>query len=194
MGKCNQKACPYTEKEREQSFSSDPKRKGERSKAGHCPFLGQTQTIGQQAQKETVRSCTGHPNRWNRIGNFFLFPFFRFGYEMLLLIFFFSWLGRFRFDSFLFWVLGFSIKMFVDMVSIVFPNPLLSLPSVINLLPLPKLIPPLFLFSNLPNPSLYNDEENFRSCYRLFEVTALQFNIKNMFTVIGLVFLQKLCR
>ena len=38
MGKYNQKACPYTEKEREQSFSSDPKRKGERSKAGHCPF------------------------------------------------------------------------------------------------------------------------------------------------------------
>ena len=52
-------------------------------------------------------------NRWNRIGKFFLFPFFRFGYEMLLLIDYFL-LGRFRFDSFLFWVLGFSIKMFVD--------------------------------------------------------------------------------
>ena len=53
------------------------------------------------------------PNPRNRIGKFFLFPFFRFGYEMLLLIDYFL-LGRFRFDSFLFWVLGFSIKMFVD--------------------------------------------------------------------------------
>ena len=82
--------------------------------------------------------------------------------------------------------------MFIDMVSIVFPNPPLSLPSVINLLPSPKLFPPLFLFSNLPNLSLYNDEELSRSCYRLFEVAALQFDVKNKFTVIGLVFLQKL--
>ena len=37
-------------------------------------------------------------------GNFF-FPFFRSGYEILLLIGFFL-LDRFRFDSFLFWVLG----------------------------------------------------------------------------------------
>ena len=189
MGKYIQKACPYTKKEREQSFSSDPKRKGERSKVGH-----QTQTIGQQAEKETVRSCTSHPNRRNRTGKFFLFPFFKFGYEMLLLIDFFFLLGRFRFDSFLFWVLGFSIKMFVDMVSIVFPNPPLSLPSVINLLPSLKLFPPLFLFSNLPNPSLYNHEELFRSYYRLFEVAALQFDIQSIFTVIGLVFLQKLYR
>ena len=115
---------------------------------------------------------------------------------MLLLIdfFFFFFGGRFRFDSFLFWVLGFSIKMFVDMVSIVFLNPFFSLPSVINLLHLPKLFPPLFLFCNLPNPSLYNDEELFRSYYRLFEVTALQFDVKNMFTVIGLIFLPKLYR
>ena len=116
------------------------------------------------------------PNPRNRIGKFFLFPFFRFGYEMLLLIDYFL-LGRFRFDLFLFWVLGFSIKMFVDMVSIVFLNPPLSLPLVINLLPSPKLFPPLFLFSHLPNPSLYNDEELFRSCYRLFEVVALQFDV-----------------
>ena len=68
------------------------------------------------------------------------------------------------------------------MVSIVFPNPPLSLPSVINLLPSPKLFPPLFLFSHLPNPSLYNDEELFRSCYHLFEVAALQFNVQNMYT------------
>ena len=142
MGKYNQKACPYSEKDREQSF--------------------------------------------------------------------FFWLGRFRFDLFLFWVLGFSIKMFVDMVSIVFPNPPLSLPSVINLLPSLKLFPPLFLFSHLPNPSLYNDEELIRSlkisptshkklsshcvasCYRLFGVSTLQFDVKNMFTVIRPVFLQKL--
>ena len=54
-------------------------------------------------------------------GNFF-FLFFRSGYEILLLIEIFVWnftfnwlflLDRFRFDSFLFWVLGFSIKMFV---------------------------------------------------------------------------------
>ena len=38
-------------------------------------------------------------------GNFF-FPFFRSGYEILLLIVFFFLLDRFRFDSFLFWVLG----------------------------------------------------------------------------------------
>ena len=66
-------------------------------------------------QKETIKSCINHPNRRNPTGKFFLFPFFRFGYEMLLLIdFFFFWLGRFRFDSFLFWVFGFSIKMSVD--------------------------------------------------------------------------------
>ena len=70
---------------------------------------------------------------------------------------------------------------------------------------------PLSFFSlNLPNPSLYNDEELLRSlkisptshkklsshciasCYRLFGVTALQFDVNNMFTVIGPVFLQKL--
>ena len=68
------------------------------------------------------------------------------------------------------------------MVSIVFLNPPLSLTLVINLLPSPKLFPPLFLFSHLPNPSLYNDEELFRSCYRLFEVAALQFDVQNMFT------------
>ena len=66
------------------------------------------------------------------------------------------------------------------------------------------------LFSNLPNLSLYNDEELLRSLkispishkklsshciasyYRLFKVTTLQFNVKNRFTVIRLVFLQKL--
>ena len=68
------------------------------------------------------------------------------------------------------------------------------------------------LFSNLPNPSLYNDEELvlhrslkisptshkklsshcIASYYRLFRVTTLQFNVKNRFTVIRPVFLQKL--
>ena len=55
------------------------------------------------------------PNPRNRIGKFFLFPFFRFGYEMLLLIDYFL-LGRFRFDLFLFWVFRFSIKMFVSSI------------------------------------------------------------------------------
>ena len=104
----------------------------------------------------------------------------------------------------------FSQPLTPNIFSIVFPNPPLSLPLVINLLPSSKLFPPLFLFSNLPNPSLYNDEELIRSlkisstshkklsshciasCYRLFGVTALQFDVNNMFTVIGPVFLQKL--
>ena len=42
----------------------------------------------------------------------FFFQFCRFGYKTLLLIEFFL-LGRFRFDSFLFWVFGISIKRFV---------------------------------------------------------------------------------
>ena len=41
------------------------------------------------------------------------FPFCRFGYEILLLINFFCWIGL-DLIHFLFWVLGFSIKMFVD--------------------------------------------------------------------------------
>ena len=107
---------------------------------------------------------------------------------------------------------AFSHPLTPNIVSIVFPNPPLSLPSVINLLLSPKLFPPLFLFSNLPNPSLYNDEELIRSlkisltshnklsslciasCYCLFRVAALQFDVKNMFTVIGPIFLQKLYR
>ena len=86
-------------------------------------------------------------------------------------------------------------------------------PISIEFAPTQSCFSPLFLFSNLPNPSLHNDEELLRSratshkklssllfrlqfiirsasshcivsCYRLFDV-------KNMFTVIRLVFLQK---
>ena len=44
----------------------------------------------------------------------FFSQFCRFGYKtFLLIVFFFFFFGRFRFDSFLLWVFGFSIKMFV---------------------------------------------------------------------------------
>ena len=74
------------------------KRQREISKAGDCSFLGQIWTI---------RTAIYQPPESLELAPvIFFFPFFRSRYEILLLIVFFFLLDRFRFDSFLFWVLG----------------------------------------------------------------------------------------
>ena len=98
---------PNTEKERKQNCSLVPR---EREK---YPRLAKLRPSEQQAQKETDKPYINHLNHRN--GNFF--PFLRSGYEILLLIGFFFFLDRFRFASFLFWVLGkknsYRIKPFI---------------------------------------------------------------------------------
>ena len=109
MGKLHSKGLPvYGERERTELFV-EPQEK-ERKIQGRplsIPWLDLDHWIA-----STERTCINHPNRRNCIGKFFLFPFFIFGYEMLLLIDFFFLLGRFRFDSFLFWVLGLRWSFF----------------------------------------------------------------------------------
>ena len=63
-----------------------------------------------------VRPFIHHPDRqnWHRYNFFPIFQIWPFGYEMLLLIQLF--VDMFRFDSFLFQVFRFSIKMFVFLI------------------------------------------------------------------------------
>ena len=109
---------PYTEQEKQspslhirkvciEFFWNFFSAKREISKAGHHhqfphhrPFPFQIQTI----RSPELTSTTIH---------FFFSQFCKFGYKTLLLIDFFFLFNRFRFDSFLLWVFGFSIKMFV---------------------------------------------------------------------------------
>ena len=63
-----------------------------------------------------VRPFIHHPDRqnWHQYNFFPIFQIWPFGYEMLLLIQLF--VDMFRFDSFLFQVFRFSIKMFVFLI------------------------------------------------------------------------------
>ena len=114
MGKLHSKGLPvFGERERTELFVG-PQQKQRISKADDCSFPGQTQTIGTASTERHCQAIYQPPESSDSAPvNFFFFHFFRSRYEILLSIDFFFF-DRFRFDSFLFQVLGFSIKMFVD--------------------------------------------------------------------------------